>query len=207
MISTGNDIVALESINKQRTCEPRFYSKILSAPEQALYQKLKFATLPFEYYVWLLWSVKESAFKYLKRNNNQLIFSPVRINVISINELPGQRYFGEVHFNSDKLFFNSNITINWISTVVNNDDFDDVYSEVHTIDDSTYHNQSKTVREFAIQKLNTFFPGELKMEKHLAGYPILTKDGENTKIPVSFAHDGKYVSYSCNLNTVKIQVN
>ena len=67
MISTGNDIVALGLINKQRTCEPRFYSKILSASEQALYHQSEFTALPFEHYVWLLWSVKESTYKFLKR--------------------------------------------------------------------------------------------------------------------------------------------
>jgi phosphopantetheinyl transferase (holo-ACP synthase) len=207
MISTGNDIVALGSINKQRTCEPRFYSKILSASEQALYQKPEFTALPFEHYVWLLWSVKESTFKYLKRNDHQLVFSPVRINVISINTLPDQHYSGEVCFNADKLFFNSVITSDWISTVVNDTvDFDDVYNKVHLIENSDYHYQSAAVREFALNKLNKFLPGELKLEKNVSGYPILIKDNEHIDIPVSLAHDGHYVSYSFNLSAFALQV-
>jgi phosphopantetheinyl transferase (holo-ACP synthase) len=207
MISTGNDIVALGSINKQRTCEPRFYSKILSVSEQVLYQQSEFTALPFEHYVWLLWSVKESAFKYFKRNNQQLIFSPVKVNIVTINELLHQHYSGEVHFNSDKLFFNSAITSDWISTVVNNtDDFEDVYTEVQVIDDSSHHNQSISVRKLALQKLNVFFPGELKLEKHLSGSPILIRDDEAINIPVSLAHDGHYVAYSFNLNSVTLQV-
>jgi phosphopantetheinyl transferase (holo-ACP synthase) len=207
MISTGNDIVALGSINKQRTCEPRFYSKILSASEQALYQQSEFTALPFEYYVWLLWSIKESTFKYLKRNNHQLVFSPVRINITRINTLPHQHYAGEVHFNSEKLFFNSAITNNWISTIINNvDDFENVYSDVQMIDDPGYHNQSVAVRKFAIEGLNAFFSGELRFEKHLSGYPVLIEDDERTNIPVSLAHDGHYVAYSFNLGAVKLQV-
>ena len=54
MISAGNDIVALASINIQRTNEYRFYSKILTAYEQELYNGHQFAGLPFEHYVWLL---------------------------------------------------------------------------------------------------------------------------------------------------------
>ncbi|TWI96379.1 4'-phosphopantetheinyl transferase superfamily protein [Mucilaginibacter frigoritolerans] len=208
MISTGNDIVALRSINKQRTCEYRFYSKILSASEQALYQQPQLNELPFEHYVWLLWSVKESAFKYLKRYNQQLVFSPISINTTTIDILPDQHYCGEVHFNSNKLFFNSIINNDWISTVVNNaDDFENVFSDVHVINDKGYYDQSTAVRKFALEKLNTLFPGELRLEKHLAGYPILIKDDEDTKIPVSLAHDGHYISYSFNLNAVKLQVN
>src|SRR5450756_2548986 len=78
MKSAGNDIVALRSVDKQRTSQFRFYSKILSALEQALYHQPQFTEMPFENYVWLLWSVKESAYKYLKRTFPSLVFSPIK---------------------------------------------------------------------------------------------------------------------------------
>src|SRR5579863_5891465 len=81
MKSTGNDIVALSGIDRERTGQARFYSRILALSEQALYCRDRFADLPFEHFVWLLWSVKEAVFKYQKRNMPGLVFSPRRILV------------------------------------------------------------------------------------------------------------------------------
>ncbi len=79
MISIGNDIVDLSAIDKHRTQQKAFYSKILSDKEQQLYSRS--SHLPFEIYVWLLWSAKESVYKFAKRLNPELVFSPVRIEV------------------------------------------------------------------------------------------------------------------------------
>ena len=67
MISAGNDIVSLTATNVTRTKSPEFYSKIISPAEKALFDTLDQEVLPFHRFVWLLWSVKESAFKYLHR--------------------------------------------------------------------------------------------------------------------------------------------
>ena len=79
MSSTGNDIVALTAVNQQRTHHSRFYSKILSEAECALYDRQPPAGMLFENFVWLLWSVKESVYKYLKRTEPGLVFAPTRI--------------------------------------------------------------------------------------------------------------------------------
>jgi len=65
MTRGGNDIVSLQAINRTRTRQPRFYSKILADSELTLYKEGGFAAIPFEIFVWLCWSIKESAFKYL----------------------------------------------------------------------------------------------------------------------------------------------
>ena len=201
MISTGNDIVALGSINKQRTCEPRFYSKILSVVEQQLYHQPELAALLFENYIWLLWSVKESAFKYLKRNNHQLVFSPVKINVLTVHAHPDQHYSGSLRFEQDNLFFRSIITNDWISTVVNEDDnFEYIFNDVQQIEHDDYQHQSAAVRKFALDKLNTFFEGEFKLEKSELSLPVLMRDGELVNTPVSLSHDGYFVACSFNFN-------
>lgn len=201
MISTGNDIVALGSINKTRTCDPRFYSKILSAVEQELYYRLEFATLLFENYVWLLWSVKESAFKYLQRNNHQLIFSPTKISVLTVDLHADQHYSGSLQFGQHHLFFRSTITNDWISTVVNeDDDFEYIFNDVQAIEHDDYEYQSVAVRRFALNKLNTFFEDEFLLEKSEANYPVLVKNGKRVNTPVSLSHDGHFVACSFNFN-------
>ena len=95
MISIGNDIIALKTIDIPRTRSFRFYSKILSVPEQQLYQE-QFTTIPFELFVWLLWSVKESVYKCLQRHEAQLFFSPIKIELsrLIVPSIPSP-YFNE----------------------------------------------------------------------------------------------------------------
>ncbi|HWK03017.1 MAG TPA: 4'-phosphopantetheinyl transferase superfamily protein [Puia sp.] len=87
MSSAGNDIVALAAIDKQRTHHSRFYSKILADAERPLFDSLQPGTMSFENFVWLLWSIKESVYKYLKRTEPGLLFAPAKIHIRKI-ELP-----------------------------------------------------------------------------------------------------------------------
>lgn len=218
MKSAGNDIVALRTVNRERTCQFRFYSKILSVSEQALYHQPQFAEMPFETYVWLLWSVKESAYKYLKRAIPDLLFYPVKIVIQNIkipeeasmtnfecmqweNAGYGEEFYkGKVIYASHLFCFRSKITRDWIATVVNDDEnFDNVCWGIQSIEDAGYSHQSQAARKLLLRKLNFFFPGDLQVEKSLTGYPVILKGTQNMHIPVSLAHDDQFVAYSFNL--------
>jgi len=217
--SIGNDIVALKSINKKRTNQIRFYSKILSAYEQVLYHQPSFTDIPFENYVWLLWSAKESAYKYLKRILPRLVFSPTKfvIQYIKIPSSPllsafknthwestgnGKEFYsGMLIYDSYVFYFRSKITEDWIATVVNDDKiFDNVYWGIQSIAKKSYYHQSKAVRTFLLKKLSSFFPGDLHVDKTPVGYPVILKGIQNMHIPVSLAHHGHFVGYSFILN-------
>jgi phosphopantetheinyl transferase (holo-ACP synthase) len=221
MKSAGNDIVALRSIDKQRTRQFRFYSKILSASEQTLYHQPQFAEIPFDNYVWLLWSVKESAYKYLKRSIPDLVFSPTKIGIQHIkipagslmNEFKsiqwentgyGEEFYrGEIIYGSNIFYFRSKISEDWITTVVNDDEnFDNVYWGIQSIDDAGYYHQSKAARTFLLNRLNSFFPGDLQVRKSPVGYPVILKGTLDMHIPVSLAHDHRFVAYSFILNSL-----
>ena len=217
MKSAGNDIVALRSVNKQRTGQFRFYSQILSAPEQTLYHQPLFAGISFENYVWLLWSVKESAYKYLKRILPDLVFSPTKF-VIQYVTIPtgilmtksiqwentGNReefYRGMLIYGSYVFYFRSKISEDWIATVVNDDeDFDNVCWGIQLIEDESYYHQSKAARTLLLKRLNSFFPGGLQVEKSPVGYPVILKGIQNMHIPASLSHDDRFVAYSFILN-------
>jgi phosphopantetheinyl transferase (holo-ACP synthase) len=221
MKSAGNDIVALRSVDKQRTGQFRFYSKILSAPEQAMYYQSQFAEMTFDNYVWLLWSVKESAYKYLKRIIPDLVFSPTKIVIWDIQfpietlmtKFEGTRwentgycgeefYRGCVIYGSQTYYFRSKITEDWIATVVNDDkDFDNVCWGIQIIDDNSYVYQSKSAKILLLNNLNFFFPCDLHIEKSPVGYPVIKKGTQNLYIPVSLAHDDHFVAYSFVLNS------
>src|SRR6202012_724665 len=100
MISAGNDIVSLTATNVTRTKSPEFYSKIISPAEKALFETVDQSVLPFDLFVWLLWSVKESAYKYLRRLDAQVIFTPVKFEVQSIEIPTGYKQTG---FDKDEL--------------------------------------------------------------------------------------------------------
>lgn len=220
MKSIGNDIVALKATSKERTNQIRFYSKILSVSEQALYYWQGFEELSFEKFVWLLWSVKESVYKYLKRSVPDLVFSPTKIIIQKI-DLPYRRtissfggaqwenkgnefcedfYQGSITFGSDIFYFRSKIHAELISTVVNDgENFENIWWGIKSIDHSVYDDQSKAVRAFILNKLNFILSAgihNLSIGKSPNGYPIVLKEAKEMNIPVSLAHHDHFIAYS-----------
>jgi len=213
MRSTGNDIVALRPDDKLRTARPAFFSKILTAEELALYHDTLSAEIPFEQYVWLLWSGKESVYKYLKRNTPDLEFLPTGIEIKCLKkpvlhavhestdwkctDKAEEFYRGKIAFGSDVFYYRSKISQYCIATVVNHDeDFKDVHWGISSIDDHSYNQQSEAARTLVLKKLNFFYPKDLRIEKSPIGYPVIWQGTQNLEIPVSLAHDGCYVAYS-----------
>lgn len=195
MISAGNDIVALQAVDVQRTQLPAFYSKFIIPAEYSLHDPNEITLVNF---VWLLWSAKESAYKYLKRLDTELTFTPAKIAVQQlsvIGELKSDanahnQYNGELLLNNTNLPFLAVVTDQFIATVI---DQGDVNWAVKQIEASDYETQSRAVRSFLLDGLKT--PG-VSIEKHAAGYPILIKEGQVLDIAVSFAHHDRYISYA-----------
>jgi phosphopantetheinyl transferase (holo-ACP synthase) len=216
--STGNDVVALKAIDRERSGNAGFYSKILSVSEHALYCPRKFADMPFEEFLWLLWSVKESIYKYLKRSLTGLLFSPVKI-VIQRVDLPysrtiakfeglqwengdgssvGDFYRGTALCETGIFYFRSKVHAEFISTVVSaTEDFENIRWGVKRVDRSGYDHQSIAVRAFVLDKLKLLLSGDdLKIAKSDAGHPIVLKGTEETGIPLSLAHHDHFIAYS-----------
>jgi len=220
MNSTGNDIVSLNAIDIASTQQPRFYSKILCAAEVALY-KAGLATIPFEHYVWLLWSIKESAYKFLQRNNADLIFSPTKfiveqlempeyITTLNSSQIEGSGfaempvYKSVVNFGCETLFGISIVTREFIFSVVNhNDSFDDTCWGVQKIAHTDSQSQSIAVRNILINKLKeTLSFDGLVITKNQHCCPILNNCNDVINIPISMAHHDQWVGYSFQLNEV-----
>jgi len=221
MHSTGNDIVSLDAIDINRTLESRFYSKILCAAEMALYRGTGLSRIPFERFVWLLWSIKESAYKYLQRHRPELVFSPTRCIVTelelpadypitdnSITVLQGTGFDHYPVFKSiitvglETLYSRSVVNSEFIFSVVNRDNvFEDTGWGVKRIDDVSSDNQSTEVRTFLLAKLKSdFSSNDLQIAKNSHGCPVLVNSGVN--IPISLAHHGHWVSYSYQASTL-----
>lgn len=214
MISTGNDLIALKAINITRTKQQNFYKKIISDSEKSLYDHHFSGRLPLEVFVWLLWSVKESVYKYLQRITPGLIFSPTKI-IISRLEPPAIEtvaklegcnfdeksvYTGDVTFGDDTLFLRSIISRDFIFSVVNHtDDFKKTCWGIRLISSADPGYQSKAARAFLTEMLSTLYPGSnLQISKSKDGIPVVLKNGAEISLPVSLTHHGHYVAYSFN---------
>lgn len=217
MISTGNDIVSVNAINITRTKQYKFYSKILSDSENPLYKEFGLAGIPFENFVWLLWSIKESAYKFLQRNDPDLIFTPVKFvvkrlflpsayAVVSFNaiKIEGTGFNnvacikGVISFGPYTLYSRSIIHHEFIHSVVNYyDNFESTCWGVKLIDNSSNENQSKEVRSFLFERLKQLYgANDFKASKNLHGCPILLKGTEECAIPVSLSHHEHFIGYS-----------
>src|SRR3569833_2758935 len=170
MTSAGNDVVSLAAIDITRTNQHKFYSKILSDSEIPLYNEFSLAQIPFEVFVWLLWSIKESAYKFLQRSNPGLIFTPVKFLVTnlllprnysasdfnssaiegagfkSISTIPSTLTFAENKLSARSILHNE-----FIHTTINFcDDFEIVLCGIKKIDSDKSDIQSAEVREFLL---------------------------------------------------------
>src|SRR6185312_7282273 len=218
MNSTGNDIVSLNAVNIPRTLQPRFYSKILCATEIAVYSEAGLTQIPFERYVWLLWSIKESAYKFLQRHNPGLVFSPTKFivtglyipatNSPALMEGAGfedeQVYKSTITFASKTLYSRSLINEDFIFSIVNHEDhFENIFWGIRSMDSSEPARQSADVRSFLMDKLNGLVPyNNLSISKDQHGCPMLMRGTQELNIPVSLTHHGYYVAYSCRLHEI-----
>jgi len=215
MLSAGNDIVDLNLIDVNSTKDFRFYSKILCHSEQDLYITLD-KKINFEQYVWLLWSIKESVYKYFKRFSPSLIFSPTKININQI-DFPSSLTLNEIFYDEEgksfkdknfikcqvkfeNLIFYSISIINnsIITTFVNTDQFfENTLWGIKRIDQINPDFQSYAVREFVLKRIKQIFPSDnYLIKKHSNGYPYLLKNDVEVNLPMSFSHHGNYISYA-----------
>jgi phosphopantetheinyl transferase (holo-ACP synthase) len=217
MTSTGNDIVSLATIDTARTKQYKFYSKIISGAEKALYSEPGFEAIPFELFVWMLWSIKESAYKFLKRIDPELIFTPVKFEVKQINIPPE---FKVVDFVPDKvegndfddqsafkgllsigthtLYSRSLLYNDVIMSIVNNvDSFDETFWGIKKISDADLVTQSSEVREFLFDRVRAIVEiDNLALNKNEWGVPILSAGDDEITVPVSLSHHGHIIAYS-----------
>jgi phosphopantetheinyl transferase (holo-ACP synthase) len=216
MISAGNDIVSFAATNPERTKQPQFYNKILNQTETVKYEELYSTLLPFEVYIWLLWSVKEAAYKYLKRLDAGLVFSPTKFIIDQLlqpacplvknfGEIPiegagfdnSKTWAGVVNYGSHTLYFRSLLYSEMVHSVVNHSGcFDDVHWGIQTIHNTESSNQSEAVRVFLLERLQSNFTGRiLEVGKDPQDIPVALVDQGKIQLPVSFSHHGQFVGY------------
>jgi phosphopantetheinyl transferase (holo-ACP synthase) len=217
MISAGNDIVSIAAINTVRTKQPAFYKKILSETEITQHKAAYAEIIPFEIYVWLLWSIKESAYKYFQSLNPELIFSPTRFVVSDLREPKRQltesfgssqlegigldnewAWTGLITCGNNILYSQSVLYPDVIHSIVNHGNtFKNVYWGIKTITNTSSANQSATVRAFILDKLTSIFSTKkLQIDKSKYGFPVISNGQNKMQLPVSLSHHEHFIAYS-----------
>jgi phosphopantetheinyl transferase (holo-ACP synthase) len=198
--STGNDIVALAATDEDRTSRPRFYSRILTPAELSLYDELTGEGLSFSSFVWLMWSIKESVYKYVSRAEPGLRFAPLKIPVTSLRRRE-DHYSGMIGYGPLTLYSRTFLADETIMTVVSaQEDFSNVHWGLRRIENPDYSTQSALVRTFALQSLSMVLPGaELRIIKSPDGPPEVWDGEHRLHMPLSLAHHGPYVAWSYRL--------
>jgi phosphopantetheinyl transferase (holo-ACP synthase) len=215
MLSAGNDIVSFAEIDPVRTKQAAFYKKILTDWEVIQYQKLADTIAAFEVYVWLLWSVKEAAFKFLRRLNSQIVFSPSKFIVGDIksleisafkslgfdetkNALNKTTWHGHITVDKTELMYFSVIGVDYVHSIIHQvHNSGESYAGVKHITDTSAQNQSSEVRKLCLDQLRQLMPGiQFNINKSEQGVPFIYNIDEKVTYPVSFSHHGHFVAYS-----------
>lgn len=188
----GNDLVDLKLASTQSNWQRKgFLDKLFTLMEQGY---ILDSNNPFET-VWLLWSMKESAYKAYLQTHDDRFFSPKKLacSLISKNK-------GTVLINNSMFLTESEINEAFIYTVA--------FSEKHNNNFVTdcfrfEHSDFKTQHRVVYQKILAAFAKELKLpigrlsiRKNAQGIPQLFHDEMRLINSFSLTHHGNFGAYS-----------
>jgi phosphopantetheinyl transferase (holo-ACP synthase) len=188
----GNDLVDLKLASTQSNWQRKgFLDKLFTPKEQGYILN---SNNPFET-VWLLWSMKESAYKAYLQTHGDRFFSPKKLacSLISNNK-------GTVLINNSLFFSESEINEEFIYTVA----FSEKYNNNFITDCFGFeHSDFNTQRSVTYQNILAAFANELKLpigllsiQKNAQGIPQLFQDGILHKNSFSLTHHGQFGAFS-----------
>ncbi len=190
----GNDIVDLAQAKRESNWRRRgFLDKLFTQHEQQL---IHAASNP-DQMVWLLWSMKESAYKLAVQRTGLRVFSPKKI-ACSVNETMTNTVEGLVIYYGEYKTI-SLITSHYIASVaLAANAIPDYIHLVIPFEDTIYQTHQRVIRANIIQQCATLFaiPEQaICIHKNSAGTPLLTVNN-SLKIPLTISHHGYYGAFA-----------
>jgi phosphopantetheinyl transferase (holo-ACP synthase) len=187
----GNDIVDLKLASKESNWQRNgFLNKVFTKEEQGI---ILISNNPFRT-VWLLWTMKESAYKIYVQQTSKRFFNPKKMSCDLINHNNGF-----VQINNIKYQTKSQITDHFIHTVAvinttkNTDDFcfevkNNSYLEQH-------NNCYKRVKLVTSKRYHYNFE-EIQIKKNNLGVPKIYHQHKKLSDFLSISHHGKFGSFA-----------
>jgi phosphopantetheinyl transferase (holo-ACP synthase) len=190
----GNDIVDLAQAKQESNWQRRGYlEKVFTDHEQQLIQ----TALHPDLMVWLLWSMKESAYKLSIRHANNRTFAPLKIACF-LNETNLKNQTGRVVYEGQAYQTTSVITAEYIATVAFIAGTSPVYQHhIVPFNKSDYLTQHRTIREYIKQDCSSqlgVIEQNICFHKDKVGVPYVTA-GDSIPIALTISHHGCYGAY------------
>lgn len=187
----GNDIVDLQTISSSSNWNrTRFFDKSFTKFEQ----NVIFNSNNYIQTTWLIWSMKEAAYKLFVQEFGRRFFNPKALQCQLITDKTGI-----VSYDEFKVFTSSERNENFVYTTAVKSVTDPVKSVVINSDINTYKNQSanlkkKVLEYIAIRKALEL--NHLKVIKNTLGVPQILFRNELLPLHISLTHCGRFCGFS-----------
>jgi len=186
----GNDIIDLKAASIENDWKRKgFLNKVFTDKEQDIILSDKDPSKM----VWLLWSMKESAYKVYSKKYSYRFFAPKKLQCTLTSKTSGY-----VRINDEEYFTESLVTSKYIHTITSKR-FDKIKSCSFTIGNSSYVSQHKE----SYDRLKAETSEELKLpieeisiKKDKVGFPKLYHNHKQITTPFSISHHGNYGAYA-----------
>lgn len=175
----GNDVIDLNQAKIESNWNRRGYlDKIFSESEK----ELIFSARDCDTMVWLLWSMKEAAYKIVNRQLGKRFYSPQSF-LCGFQQLSDEQAVGTVQFNDEQFFTQSSISDSSIHTIALSEDtwFEKV--KVHHLVNEQHY----------LDVFNDHADG-YQLQKTELGVPYLMNEPEGIPQPASISHHGQYLA-------------
>lgn len=185
----GNDIVDLKIATIESNWNrPRFLDKVFTDDEQYVIFNAEHPSIM----VWLLWSMKEAAYKVHLQQNSQRFYNPKKL-VCTLSTFIS----GHVQYNDNQYFTTSNINKNFIHTIAYLEAPKSIYSKQFELQNTSYKTQSDTSKKHLLQSFSAIKNvsiHSLNMMKDSHNIPRLFYKNQVQKDAFSISHHGTYGS-------------
>jgi len=185
----GNDIVDLKH-SASNWKRPRFLDKVFTIDEQVLI----FSSENEHETLWLLWSMKEAAYKIHVQQFGERFFNPKRLVCELISEEKGL-----VRIDDNSYFTTSTITEDYVHTIAKLSASKTNMSSIFKTETASHHIQSavlKTALLKSISKIEQLPLQDLEIKKTTFGVPELFCDDSKLSMSFSLTHCGRFSAFS-----------
>ena len=200
----GNDVVDLSLASTESNWRrPGFLKKVFTLREQSCILNSDNPDLT----VWLLWSMKESAYKTHVQRHREFFFAPLRFECRLVNGWHNN-YEGDVCFNNSRYKTTSEYFNRSIFTLAFAEDYSPENNVIYTklaYSNTCYNAQHKEIYLSVLRKISGLKGKPLELfsiKKDSCGVPEIFSDGQRLNMSLSLSHHGRYgahvlVEHSC----------
>ncbi|MEO8398666.1 MAG: 4'-phosphopantetheinyl transferase superfamily protein [Ignavibacteriaceae bacterium] len=198
----GNDVVDLAAAAKESNWQRKgFLKKIFTEKEQFFIASSDDPNLT----VWLLWSMKESAYKIFVQQSSKRFYSPLKFECTQINN-SSEVFNAQVFYENIKYEITSKVLNEGIFTTafLNTNEAEQlIFHENLEINYKSFRDRRKKINSALLnnvaEKINKP-AANLVIKKDKFDIPYLFENESRLDASVSISHHGRYAAYAVELN-------